>query len=76
MQDTSQTVEAYIKTITDRLDVDETRALLGYYAALNGTHVPTFRDNPSVPKVKKSKKKAFLLGCGAVMNTVIQLPVP
>jgi hypothetical protein len=32
---------------------------LGYYAALSGSSVPTFRDNLSVPysKVKKSKKK-------------------
>jgi hypothetical protein len=36
-------------------------ALLGYYAALSGSSVPTFRDNLSVPysRVKKSKKKAF-----------------
>jgi hypothetical protein len=32
--------------------------LLGYYAALSGSSVPTFRDNLSVPysRVKKSKK--------------------
>jgi hypothetical protein len=32
-------------------------ALLGYYAALSGNSVPTFRDNISVPssRVKKSK---------------------
>ena len=30
-------------------DVDEMRALLGYYAALCGSSVPTFRDNLSVP---------------------------
>jgi hypothetical protein len=34
-------------------------ALLGYYAALSGSSVPTFRDNLSVPssRVKKSKIK-------------------
>jgi hypothetical protein len=36
---------------------------MGYYAALSGSSVPTFRDNLSVPslRVKKSKKKAFVL---------------
>jgi hypothetical protein len=40
---------------------DEICALLGYYTALSGSSVPTFRDNLSVPysRVKKSKKKAF-----------------
>ena len=35
-------------------------ALLGYYAALSGSSIPTFRDNLSVPylRVKKSNKKA------------------
>ena len=44
-------------------DVDEIFALLGYYAALSGSPVPTFRDNLSVPssRVKKSKKKVFFL---------------
>jgi hypothetical protein len=37
-----------------RRDVDEIRALLGYYAAMSGSPVPTFRDNLSVPS--KSKK--------------------
>jgi hypothetical protein len=32
-----------------RRDVDEICALLGYYAASNGNHLPTFRDNVSVP---------------------------
>jgi hypothetical protein len=38
-------------------------ALLGYYAALSGSSVPTFRDDLSVPssRVKKSKT-SFLLG--------------
>jgi hypothetical protein len=37
--------------------------LLGYYAALSGSYVPTFRDNLSVPssRVKKFKKEAFFL---------------
>jgi hypothetical protein len=41
-------------------DVDEICALLGYYAALSASSVPTFRDNLSVPssRVKKSKKTA------------------
>ena len=45
-----------------RRDVDEICALLGYYAALIGIYVPTFRDNPSAPssRVKKSKKTDFL----------------
>jgi hypothetical protein len=30
-------------------DVDEMHTLLGYYAALCGSSVPTFRDNLSVP---------------------------
>jgi hypothetical protein len=44
-------------------NVHEICALPGYYAALNGTSVPTFRDNLSVPssRVKKFKKKGFLL---------------
>jgi hypothetical protein len=39
-------------------------ALLGYYAALSGSSVPTFRDSLSIPssRVKKSKKKLFGLG--------------
>ena len=48
-----------------RRDVDEICVLLGYYAALSGNSVPTFRDNISVPssRVKKSKTKAgFCLG--------------
>jgi hypothetical protein len=46
-----------------RHNVDEMCALLGYYAALCGSSVPTFRDNLSVPssRVKKSKKKATFL---------------
>jgi hypothetical protein len=44
-------------------DVDEICGLLGYYAALSGSSVPTFRDNLSVPslRVKKSKNKRKLL---------------
>jgi hypothetical protein len=34
-----------------RCDVDEISALLGYYEALNGNHLPTFRDNVSVPSL-------------------------
>jgi hypothetical protein len=39
-------------------DVRETCVLLECYAALGGSTVPTFRDNPLVPssRVKKSKK--------------------
>jgi hypothetical protein len=45
-----------------RRDVNEICALLGYYAALCGGYVATFRDKLSVPssKVKKSKKKKTL----------------
>jgi hypothetical protein len=32
-----------------RRDVDDTCVLLGYYAALSGSSVPTFRDNLAVP---------------------------
>jgi hypothetical protein len=32
-----------------RRDIDEICALVGYYAALSGSSVPTFRDNLSVP---------------------------
>jgi hypothetical protein len=32
-----------------RRDVDEICGLLGYYAALSGNCLPTFRDNISVP---------------------------
>jgi hypothetical protein len=50
-----------------RPDVDEICALvgyfLGYYEALSGNSVPTFRDNLTVPssRVKKSKKVDFLI---------------
>jgi hypothetical protein len=39
----------------------EVCALLGYYSAQNGSFVPTFRDNISVPtsKVKQSKSSAW-----------------
>jgi hypothetical protein len=38
---------------------NEIFSLLGYYAALSGSYVPTFRDNLSVAssRVEKSKKK-------------------
>jgi hypothetical protein len=41
--------------------VNKICALLGYYAALSGSSVPTIRDNLSVPssRVKMSKKKAL-----------------
>jgi hypothetical protein len=44
-----------------RRDVDKVCALLGYYAALSGSSVRTFRDNFLVPssRVKKFKKKVF-----------------
>jgi hypothetical protein len=47
-----------------RRDVDEICSLLGYFATCSGSSVPTFRNTLSVPysRVKKSKKKAFLLG--------------
>jgi hypothetical protein len=46
-----------------RRDVDENCALLRYYAASRGNHLPTFRDNVSVPSstVKKSRKKRDFL---------------
>jgi hypothetical protein len=32
-----------------RLEVNENRALMGYYAARSGNFLPTFRDNLSAP---------------------------
>jgi hypothetical protein len=45
-----------------RHNVDEICALVGYYAALRGTSVPTLRENIWVisSRVKKSKEKVFL----------------
>ena len=48
-----------------RHEVDDTCALLGYYAAYSGNSLSTFRDNLSVSssRVRKSMKKTvFLLG--------------
>ena len=42
-----------------RRDVPEICALLGYYAALSGSSVPTFQENLSVPS---SRVKKFFLG--------------
>jgi hypothetical protein len=39
-------------------DVDDTCALLGYYAAMSGSCVPTFQDNLSVPS-SRAKKTFF-----------------
>jgi hypothetical protein len=43
-------------------DADEACVLLGYNAAASSNHLPTFRDNVSVPssRVKKSKKSRLL----------------
>jgi hypothetical protein len=52
-----------MRVISDfRRDVGEICAVLGYYAALSGSVVPTFRDNLSVPSstVNTSKKKGRL----------------
>jgi hypothetical protein len=52
-----------IRVITGfRCDLDEICALFGYYVALRGSSVRTFRDNLSVPtsRVKKSKFLDFL----------------
>jgi hypothetical protein len=45
-----------------RRDIDEICALLGYYTALSGSSVPTFRDKLSVPslRVRKSKQNRLL----------------
>jgi hypothetical protein len=47
-----------------RRDAGDICALLGYYAALSGSSVPTFRDNLSVPslKVKKSQEVSPVIG--------------
>jgi hypothetical protein len=58
-----------IKTTRNRERLqDEICALLGYYASLSGSSVPTFRDILSAPSlsVKKYKKKAFFLDFLAV----------
>jgi hypothetical protein len=39
-----------------RRDVEETCDLLGYYAALSGSLLPTFRDNLSVPSSRVKRK--------------------
>jgi hypothetical protein len=53
-----------------RRGADEICSLLGYYIALNGSSLPTFRDNLSVPssRVKKYKKKASFLDRGVIYN--------
>jgi hypothetical protein len=43
-----------------RRDVDEVCALVGYYTALSGNPLPTFRDNVSVPS-SRVKKFFFIL---------------
>jgi hypothetical protein len=45
------------------VDVDDICALLGYYATLSGSSVPTFRDGPIhyISRFKMSMKKAFFL---------------
>jgi hypothetical protein len=45
-----------------RGDVDDICGRLGYYAALSGSSVPTFRDNLSVPfsKAQEVEKKAVV----------------
>jgi hypothetical protein len=45
-----------------RCDVDDICALLRYYAALNGSPLPTFRDIVSVPSKRVKKFKPFRLG--------------
>jgi hypothetical protein len=47
-----------------RHDADEICALLGYYASLSGSSVPTFRDNLSGPifKGQEVQEEGFLLG--------------
>lgn len=53
------------------LDVYETRALLGYYAAYSGNFIPTFRDNLTVPspRVRKSKKNIHtVFNCGKAVE--------
>jgi hypothetical protein len=43
-----------------RRDVDEIFAILGYYAALSGNSLPTFRENVSVPSSRVKKFLDFL----------------
>jgi len=49
-------------------EVDEKRALLGYYAASGGNSLPTFRDNLSVPSsgVKNPKGTPEYLQSGVM----------
>jgi len=45
-----------------RREVDENRAVLGYYLATSGNFLPTSRDNLSVPSTgSEIQKQAFLL---------------
>jgi hypothetical protein len=46
-----------------RRDVHEICALLGYYIALSGSSVPTFRDNLSVPSLRVKKSQELLYAC-------------
>jgi hypothetical protein len=41
-------------------DINETCALLGYYAAFSGSYVPTFRDNLSLESSKVKRCLDFL----------------
>jgi hypothetical protein len=43
-----------------RRDVDEICPLLGYYAASNGKHLTTFRNNISVPSSRFKKSMGLL----------------
>jgi hypothetical protein len=54
------TCNIFLQSIEAKQNLNEICGLLGYYAALSGSSVPTFRDNISVPssRVKKSKNKS------------------
>jgi hypothetical protein len=59
--------DAYWVILLGKRNTDYICALLGYYAALSGSSVPTFRNNLLVPsaRVKKSKKKPDLIQIAA-----------
>jgi hypothetical protein len=62
-----------------RREVDENRALLGYYAASSGNSVPTFRYNLSVPfssvKVRKVGKELTTTFCVITQKSAVLMNV-
>jgi hypothetical protein len=59
----TQNMSLHLKMLSQIVKIIELCDLLGYYAALSDSSVPTFRDNLSFPlsRVKKSEKKTSFL---------------